>query len=297
MAGKVLIFGADSFTGYHLREHLVDKGFEVYGTALLNSDLEGIIHCDITSINDIYDALNFVLPNYIINLAGITYVAEKNSLLMYHVNTIGAINILEAVITKNLNLKKLILVSSATVYGNQTAEVLSESMCPAPVNHYGCSKFAMERMAANYFDNLPIIITRPFNYTGEYQAERFLIPKIVKHFKERKKVIKLGNLDSEREFNDVKDICEIYRRLLLSDYSSGVVNICSGRSYSISNILKFMTEISGHIIDVESDASLIRKADSKRLVGCTERLFSIVGKYEFTPIESTLRNMYDSLVV
>ncbi len=65
------------------------------------------------------------------------------------------------------------MASSATIYGNQGLEVLDESLCPIPANHYGASKYAMECLVKNYFTKLNIIITRPFNYTGVGQAEHF----------------------------------------------------------------------------------------------------------------------------
>ena len=77
------------------------------------------------------------------------------------------------------------MVSSATVYGNQKTSVLDESLAPSPNNYYGISKLAMEFMVRNYFEAFPVIITRPFNYTGIGQSKNFVVPKIVDHFKKK----------------------------------------------------------------------------------------------------------------
>ena len=81
------------------------------------------------------------------------------------------------------------------MFTDAALERINESVCPAPVNHYANSKLAMEHMVRLWFDRLPIVITRPFNYTGPGQSEQFVIPKIVTHFVRKARVIELGNLD------------------------------------------------------------------------------------------------------
>ena len=107
------------------------------------------------------------------------------------------------VVVKNLKLKIRILkhppactiiASSANIYGNTTAGAISEKVPPNPANDYAVSKLAMEYLVRTYMNRLGIVITRPFNYTGVGQNSRFLIPKIVAHFVERRPQIELGNL-------------------------------------------------------------------------------------------------------
>ena len=290
---KVLITGIDSFTGVHLSSYLENSGYDVYGTSLDKSDTKKYI-CDITKKDDIKKVLNQIKPDYLIHLSGISFAAHGNNEDFYKVNTIGTINILDAFLELNLNPEKIILVSSATVYGNQGLEVLDESLCPMPANHYGASKYSMECLVKGYFEKLPIIITRPFNYTGVGQAEQFLIPKIVKHFKEKKDVIELGNLHVEREFNDISLVCEVYKKLLESQSKSEVVNIASNRGIKLLDVISVMNNMVNYEIKVEVNPEFIRKDEIKSLTGSNAKLFSLIGNIEQKEFKQTLKEMLEA---
>ena len=286
-SSSVLIFGMDSFTGHHLSSYLRNNGYSVSGTNKKD--------CDITKKESIKKVLKNINPDYIIVLAGISFPAHGNHQDFYAINTIGAINILDALVELNLNPKKVILVSSATVYGNQGVEILDELLCPIPANHYGASKYAMESMAKNYFSKLNIIITRPFNYTGVGQASHFLIPKIVEHFKKGKKSIELGNLDVIREFNDIHYVCEVYSKLLASNSSSVVVNLATNRGIKLLDVIGMMQEIAGYEIEIKVNPAFVRKDEIKTLTGSSQKLFELIGKVEPRRFELTLKDMFEEL--
>jgi len=289
---KVLITGIDSFTGVHLSKYLSSCGYDIYGTSLFKSE-EKLYKCDITKKQDIINVLEDIKPEYLIHLSGISFTAHGEMQDFYRVNTIGTTNILDAFIELELKLKKLILASSATIYGNQGLEVLDESLCPKPANHYGASKYAMESLATGYFDKLPIIITRPFNYTGVGQSDNFLIPKIVKHFREKQEVIELGNLNVMREFNDVEFVCEVYKRLLECDSSAEVVNIASNRGVKLLDVIDSMNKIAGYEIEVKVNPAFVRKDEIKSLTGSTKKLFNIINTVEQCAFKDTLRGMLE----
>jgi len=289
---KVLITGIDSFTGVHLSKYLENKGYEVYGTSLFESE-EKKYKCDITSKDEIRDVIQKVQPDYFIHLSGISFAAHGNNEEFYRVNTIGTTNILDVFIELNMKPLKIILASSATIYGNQGLEVLDESLCPKPANHYGASKYAMECLASGYFAKLPIIIARPFNYTGVGQAEYFLIPKIVKHYKERRETIELGNIDVSREFNDISFVCEVYKRLLECEAKNEMVNICSGRGTKLLDVIEMMNDISGYKISVAVNPEFVRKDEIKSLTGSTKKLFEIIGETKHKEFKCTLKDMFE----
>jgi len=290
---KVLIIGIESFTGKHLSSFLSLAGYSVYGTSYLHAETNNVLPCDITDKTSIKNVIERITPEYIINLAGISFVGNTQKELFYRVNVLAVENILESVLEiENYQPKKVILVSSATVYGNQESPILDESMIPNPVNHYGISKLAMEQVTKTYFDKLDIIITRPFNYTGTGQESHFLIPKIVSHFKEGKQEIELGNTEVFREFNDVEYVCEIYKKLLESAIKSEIINICSNRVIALKEVIKQMDKIAGYEIVIKVNPAFVRANEIVSLSGSTDKLFGLIGEVNQKDFEKTLEEMY-----
>jgi len=290
---KVLIIGIESFTGKHLSKFLVQNGFDVYGTSLHNVNIDTIYPCDISDKNSIKKIIEKVKPNYIINLAGISFVGNANRELFYKINVLAVENILDSCLEiKDYKPQKIILASSATIYGNQNSDVLDESMNPNPVNHYGISKLAMEQLAKTYFAKLDIIISRPFNYTGVGQEEHFLIPKIVSHFKKNESEIELGNIDVYREFNDVAYVCDIYHRLLVSNIHSEIVNVCSNRVIALNDVIKMMNKIAGYPIHIRVNPKFVRENEIVSLSGSVDKLYSLIGEVKQVEFDKTLEKMY-----
>jgi nucleoside-diphosphate-sugar epimerase len=140
-------------------------------------------------------------------------------------------------------------------------------------------------VAENYRDDLPIIISRPFNYTGYGQAGRFLVPKLVRHFTQREAEIELGNIDVARDFSDVRWVAQVYQVLLDSE-QEGVVNICSGRAIPIRYMLDYLGKRTGYALRVRQGGGLVRKECQVQL-GDRTKLDEWVG-IEPYPFEATL---------
>lgn len=289
---RVFITGINGFTGFHLENELRSVGFQVYGSCFSKPLYEHHFQCNILDKAQLSEALLRVRPHYVVHLAAISFVHSKNVVGIYETNILGTLNLLDALDDLKLNVTKILVASSAAVYGNIGSE-LSEEMTPKPVNHYGNSKLAMEHLVANYFDRFNILIPRPFNYTGIGQEDHFLIPKIVKHFREKSETISLGNLHTFREYNNVRFLTEIYRDLLLSDCASTVVNVASGITYSIHDILNLMEKISGHSVKIVVNPEFVRKNEINELKGSTKKLRAILHRdLNSVPIEETLNELY-----
>tara|TARA_B100001287_G_scaffold257943_1_gene243946 strand:+ start:4284 stop:5162 length:879 start_codon:yes stop_codon:yes gene_type:complete len=267
---KVLIFGIDSFTGIHLKNLFIKNNISVVGTSLTKT--EDNFKCDLTKINDVINVLSLSNPSYIINLSAISYTDFDDYINYYNVNVLGVENIFTALNKLKINPKKIILSSSASVYGNNPSQ-LSETSELNPISHYGLSKLTMEKLCYNYFQDFNIIITRPFNYTGLGQNEIFIIPKLINHFKNRSKKIRLGNINVFREFNNIDFVIEAYYQLLFSNQKSEIFNICSGNFYSIKNVIEILKKIMNHDIELILDKNYFRKNEIAKLYGNPSKLF------------------------
>lgn len=291
---KVLLTGVDGFTGKYVEKELVSRGYSVIGLVYRDAS-EGQVACDLTDRHAVVECLQSVKPDYIVHLAALSFVGHADQKAFYDVNVFGALNLLEAAKQLNLNLAKVVLASSANIYGNpENVESISETIVPSPVNHYAMSKLAMEHMAKLWFAEMPIIITRPFNYTGPGQAEHFLIPKIVSHFKKKANRIELGNTDVSRDFSDVRDIASAYVDLLESETHSEIVNLCSGHVTSLGDIISKMEEIAGYHIEVHVNPDFVRSNEIKILGGDNRKLLSVTGSAPSIKIEQTLADMYNA---
>ncbi|OXX36951.1 epimerase [Vibrio sp. V09_P4A23P171] len=289
---KVLLTGVDGFTGKYVERELVSRGYSVVGLVYRDAK-KGQVACDLTDRQAVTTCLEQVQPNYIIHLAALSFVGHADQKAFYDVNVFGALNLLEAAKELGLQLEKVIFASSANIYGNPAdVECISEAVSPSPVNHYAMSKLAMEHMAKLWFSEYPMLITRPFNYTGLGQAEHFLIPKIVSHFKRNASEIELGNTDVSRDFSDVRDIAESYVNLLESEAHSEIVNLCSGQVTSLQAIISMMEEVAGYKIQVQVNPDFVRTNEIKVLGGDNSKLTMLTGSAPSIPLMQTLTDMY-----
>lgn len=279
---KVLITGGAGFTGSFLKRYLESKGLNCFN-----------LRSNILNLEALKDEINLLNPDYVVHLAAVSFSNFDDLSKYYDVNVVGTVNLLEAIkLLPTAKFKNIILASSATVYGNQSSGVLNEDMTPHPVNHYGCSKLAMEHIAQTYSDLMNILIVRPFNYVGPGQNNIFLIPKIIDAYK-KGSLLELGNLDVSREFNDIRDISDAYYRLLSSsDFSSGeIVNICSGRLVSLENIIRLTNEIFNTDKEVAVNPLFVRENEIKSLCGDPSKLQSIIKMEWKYDIRDTIISM------
>ncbi len=291
---RALVTGLSGFTGEYLARDLERNGYTVLG---LDDPALAYPHSHQTDLLDkaaLTRIIDETQPTVVVHLAAISFVGHGNAEDFYRVNIIGTRNLLETLAKTRTPPECVLLASSANIYGNAfTANgLIDENVAPNPANDYAVSKLAMEYMASLWTDRLPIVLTRPFNYTGAGQSTRFLIPKIVEHFKRGEKTIELGNIDVERDFSDVRFVTEAYVRLLRTVPAGQKVNICSGNAWSLRRILAMMAEIAGYEIDVQVNPLLVRTNEVKRLLGNPRKLESLVGDLRQIPLRETLRWMY-----
>tara|TARA_B100000287_G_scaffold251367_1_gene236180 strand:+ start:43 stop:924 length:882 start_codon:yes stop_codon:yes gene_type:complete len=288
MFNRVLIFGIDSFTGFYLKQKLISEKFDVIGTSLLK---ESEYFCDITSKSNCIDIIKKTQPNYLINLAGVSFVPNSDLEKMYKVNLLGPLNIMESLVQTNVNPINILFASSAQLYNYCDGEMISEKSNICSVNHYSNSKMSMEKMLDFYKTDFNINILRPFNYTGLGQNDNFIVPKIVSHFKNKKTKIHLGDIDVSRDFSDVRDVVDAYFRVMKYSLNSEYFNICSGKSIFIRDLLDMVSNITNHSLEIVQDESFKRKNLIKHLLGDNSKLKSIGWSPFFDNFNDTLKWM------
>jgi nucleoside-diphosphate-sugar epimerase len=292
---RALITGLRGFTGYYMARELTEAGYHVFGTVLPGSETgPDIFTVDLNDRAALAAVIEQVRPDVVVHLAAIAFVAHNDAEQMYRVNVVGTRNLLEALAHGAHKPSKVLLASSANIYGNAAVPVIDEFVPPAPANDYAVSKLAMEYMARLWMDKLPIVIARPFNYTGVGQNENFLLPKIVSHFRKGARRIELGNLAIARDFSDVRTVAKSYRRLLAAAPAGEVFNVCSGHSHSLESLIDMMSDIAGYRIEVHVNPAFVRANEVLTLSGSNARLVDTIGAIEPTPLVETLRWMYQA---
>ena len=278
----VAITGADGFTGQYVCSEL---------------DRRGVPWCslsaDLRDANAVDAEISAAPPfNALIHLAAIAFAGGGDWRAFYDVNQIGTFNLLESV-ARHRPKSRCVLASSAQVYGSAASGIIDESYVCDPSNHYGISKYGMELGARNWSDQIEIIITRPFNYTGVGQEARYLIPKLVDHFKRRCRIVELGNISVQRDFGDVREVAAIYCDLALRAQPIEVINVGSGTLYTIADITGMLTTITGHEIAIEINPAFIR-TNEVEILGCNvEKLQATLPDRRYPAFMDTLRWMLD----
>lgn len=294
---RVLITGLSGFTGRYLAEALTQAGWQVAGLGGQRLPCEfDHLEADLNETDRLRDWIKQVRPAHVIHLAALAHVTGSDALSYYRVNVLGTESLLTAIIDSEVVIEKVIIASSANIYGNALSSPIVESAQPQPMNHYALSKFAMEALLRKWFVRLPILVTRPFNYTGPGQSESFVFSKIVGAFARGEKEIRLGNLDVSRDLSDVKYVVEAYSRLLTCDKHGEFVNICSGRSISLLSVIDEMVQIAGYRPNIVVDPAFVRSDEVKELYGSSVKLFDTVGRLEVPSLHETLLSMYQQKI-
>jgi nucleoside-diphosphate-sugar epimerase len=290
---KVLVTGVNGFTGKYVAEALSAQGHHVSGLIRPDSKdvpaVDAVYRANLADPTKLREVVAAAAPDRVVHLAAISFVSHVNVAEIYQTNLIGTVNLLNALVSEAPGLDRVLLASSANVYGNQRAGQLSEDAVPFPSNHYGVSKLAMEHAARMMMDQLPITIVRPFNYTGVGQTEKFVIPKIISHARAGKSDLELGNIDVSRDFSDVRVVANTYVRLLDSVNAIGkTLNVCSGRAFSLGEIIAVVESLANIRFDVRVNPAFVRADEILELFGSAERLEDTIGSVDMPPFDQTI---------
>ena len=291
-----LIFGINSFTGRYVSHVFQQYGYKVIGTVFSKvnrADFPGVdIHTtDLMDYVNVSCVIKKSNPDIVINLTGISFIINNDVSQFYDVHILGTRNILVSFVEHQIPVSKVILSSSAQVYGQ--AKYPDETTAATPLNDYAVSKLAMEHMARIWSDKFPIIITRPFNCIGVGQSENFLVSKILSSFVAKNSTIELGNIKVARDFIDIRSAAEYYYLLATEGVDGEIYNIASGESHSIECILDLFSQITSHQINVKFNSRFIRDNDPSRITANITKIISLPNSTQPVQFKDTLTWMIE----
>ncbi len=306
---RVLITGINGFVGCHLSQLLAEKGYDVFGTRIEDTNLdvvsrnvpdENILMCDLRDRDQVADAVEKTMPEIVFHLAGQSHVPAswKDPAMTFEVNLIGSINLFESVL-KTVPESMCVFISSGDFY-DVTSAAADEDAPVRPRNPYALSKMAADFMAAQYFQarNLQVIRLRPFNHIGPYQSERFVVSEFARQIALAEcgfadPLLRVGNLDVERDFTDVRDMVRAYELTPRKCEAGECYNISSQKAYSIKMILDILLADSSVEIRVERDPAKYRPVEIARFAGDSGKFRSATGWSPEIPIEKTVIDVLD----
>jgi len=278
---RVAVTGARGFTG-----RFVASALELAGATCvpLSVDLTDSAAVERAVANQPFDRL--------VHLAAKAFVNVADWEAFYTTNQLGTFHLLDAV-ARHRPGTRCVLASSAQVYGPGAAGLIAEDAPTRPANHYAVSKLAMELGAQQWADQLELVITRPFNYTGIGQGTEYLVPKIVEHFRRKAPMIELGNLWVKRDFGDVRSVADVYAGLALVDTAPPkTLNIATGIVHSIDEIIDMLADLSDYRPEVTVNPAFVRVNDVSELGGDPGRLHAVLPDWRPRKLADTLAWMY-----
>ena len=308
---RVLITGLTGFVGSHLADYLVSRGdVELFGTHRWRSRMDNIEHlrgritlveCDLRDPTAARRALAAVRPHRVFHLAAQSYVPTSwlmpaETLLP---NVQAQLNVFEAV--RDLGLQAQIhIAGSSEEYGLvQPDEVpIREENPLRPLSPYAVSKVAQDLLAYQYWRSygLHTVRTRGFNHSGPRRGEVFVTSNFARQIAEIEKglrgpVIHVGNLESVRDFTDVRDMVRAYWLALEHGEPGAVYNICSGKGYPIRQVLETLLALAQVKVEIREDPERMRPSDVPVLVGDCSRFRRITGWAPTIPFDTTLADV------
>lgn len=297
---KILITGATGFIGRYCCNEILARGNDYLAFVRKETDLKEnskAVLVDLHNKQKLIEIIRDYKPDAVLHLAAIAAVTYGDVSEIYNTN-ISATEVLLDALYDTCDLgTRVVLVSTAGVYGNQEDKYYYEEMPYNPANHYSYSKMVMEYMSRQYSDKLDVKIVRPFNIVGYGQNENFFLPKLVKAFATKQKVIKLGNIQSERDYVNVEYCVNVLMELLTRDrVEEDKLNICSGIATSGLHIIDMLRNISGYSPEIQISNDFVRRNEVWRLVGSNEKLLNFLGDKDFNGycVYEILENMYNN---
>lgn len=307
---RAFITGAAGFAGSHLADYLLARtDWEIYAFVWEKESTENLpthvrlhlVYGDICRADSVATAVRTAQPDYVFHLAAIASVpaAWSDPTQTIVTNISGQINLLQAILNAGLS-PRILIVGSADEYGLVEPRDLPvrEETPFRPNNPYAVSKITQDMLGYQYFLSygLPIVRVRPFNHIGPRQRESFVVAAFAKQIAEAEvglqpPVIRVGNLEPQRDFSDVRDIVRGYYLAITQGEPGEVYNMASERAVAIRQILEDLLKLSRVPLQVEADPTRLRPSDTPVLVGDARKFRERTGWHIEIPLSQSLRDI------
>ncbi len=309
---NVLITGITGFSGSHLAYYLLSQKCTIFGTVFDKCELRNIdrivnqiqtIECDICNVAKVSKIIRTTKPNYIFHFAAqLSHrIGSDNPYFAFKTNVLGTMTLLEAV--RQIEIDPVILVpGSSAEFGlaKKNENPVGETNPYRPVSAYAVSKIAQGMTAYRYYltYGMKIIRTHTFNCIGARQSEEFICSAFAKQIAEIEKglrppVIQVRNLDTWRDFIDIRDVVRAYWLAVKNGAPGDVYNICSGHAYSGRQILEKFLSMTSSKIEVRQDKENMRLSDVPFQVGDFTKFRKLTGWQPQIQIEDALKEILD----
>jgi GDP-4-dehydro-6-deoxy-D-mannose reductase len=314
---SILITGISGFVGGHFTQFILNEqpDYILHGVSRSKpawdfiQDLDQVSEainfhqCDLLDSAKINRIIGDIQPDYIVHLASFSSVAQswKEPLASFLNNTNAFLHIVEAVRIHNLK-TKFLSVGSSEEYGivKERDLPLTEKKYLAPANPYAVARVSEEHLAQIYSKgyNLNICCTRSFNHIGPGQSDQYVVSSIAKQFAEialhhKKPIIRIGAGYIIRDFVDIEDVIRAYTAILEKGVTGEVYNVCSGKGYSIHDIVNSLSALTHIPVTVEQNQNLLRPIDNPVLIGRYDKLQDETGWKPYWSIENSLEKIYN----
>ena len=288
LSSPVLITGATGFAGGHLVEYLSGSHEIVgWGRSAPRSELAGLATwhvIDLLDRNRVRSAISSLRPGTVFHLAGAPQVAEswRDSTKPLAGNVLATAHLFDAIERAKLSCRVLVTGSAAVYAPSETP--IKESDRLAPGNPYALSKLAQEQLAMRAFadDGVNVITVRAFNHTGPRQPPAFVAPSMARQIALAENgmtepVIRVGNLDAQRDFTDVRDVVRAYVAITELGTTGQIYNVGSGVGHTIQSVLDALLSRARVEVRIETDPERLRLRETSALVADTSRLHHQTG--------------------
>lgn len=319
---KALVTGGDGFVGEHLLAHLLEAGDRVTASSLslppnravLAPEQAGAVEWKVADVLDrdaLYRLVAAVRPEHVYHLAGFASGAEARERpeAAVRVNAGGTVNLFEAVVAARGDFPglepRVLVLGSGDAYGDagREGEKLKEERPLRPVTPYGLSKACQELVTHTYrrAHGVDALVIRAFNLIGPGQKRRFVIPDFCAQVAaiaagKAEPVLRVGDLEVERDFTDVRDAVRAFRAVLELEEPGRAYNVCSGEAVSIGTALRWILDEAGLEVEVQAEPERVREGELPRLAGDSEAVRRDTGWAPTRRPEETVRETYRWMV-